>query len=108
MNEKMKDVKIEMANGVKTFNYKGIEVDRVTWESAPFPICCNNISDEDMCMIAKMLYHILCNEFGGYEIKKYIEWGREWEEYDKIDDFRWVEEEELFCKFGGIYYEDME
>lgn len=107
MNDKMKDVKIEIVNGAKCFTYKGIEVDRETWEGAITPICCDKITDEDMCMIAKMLYHILCNEFGGYAVSHYVEWGNEWEEYDKIDEFRWREEEDLFLVYGGIYYEDM-
>lgn len=108
MNEKMKDVTIEVVNGAKCFTYKGIEVDRETWEGAISPICCDAITDVDMCMIAKLLYHILCNEFGGYAVSHYVEWGAEWEEYDKIDEFRWREEEDLFLVYGGVYYEDKE
>ena len=108
MSKKMEKVTIEVVNGAKCFTFNGIEVDRETWEGAISPICCDGISDEDMCMIVKILYHILCDEFGGYNISHYVEWGAEWEEYDKIDEFRWREEEELITQFGGIYYEDME
>ena len=27
--------------------------------------------------------------------------------WDNVDDFRWVEEEELFIEWGGVYYEDL-
>ena len=108
MSNKTDKVTIEIVNGAKCFTYNGLEVDRETWESAPTPICCTNITDEDMCMIAKMLYKILCEVFGCYDVRKYVEWGNEWDYYDKIDEFRWREEENLFLDFGGQYYEDME
>ena len=107
----MSEVKITEVNGAKCFEYRGIEVDRETWESASCPMCCEKITDNDCCEIAKSLYMILCDTFGKHEVGKYINkinHGVNFSRFDEIDDFRWREEENLFLDFGGQYYEDME
>lgn len=106
----MNEVKITTDNGITYFNYKGIEIDRVTWESAPCPMNCSNITDEEMCHIAKTLYLVLVDVFGIVAVGKYINkmvHGVDFNEFDKIDEFRWREEENLLLDYGAIYYEDM-
>lgn len=105
------EVKIEIVNEAKCFTYKGIEVDRETWESAPSPICCEKITDEDMCAIARTLHDVLVSVFGIVDVNKYVNktiHGVNFNDFDKIDEFRWREEENLILDYGGKYYEDME
>ena len=113
IEDKIKDVKITTENNIKLYQYKGITIDRVTWEEAPCPMYCGNIDDNTMCKIVVTLYEILKDKFEE-ELNDYIEYrnGKEFSlerQYvlEDIDDFRWREEEELFCQNGGIYYEDM-
>ena len=106
----MNEVKITHENGVTYFNYKGIEIDRVTWESVGCPMCCKDITDENMCNIAITIYNILEDCFGKEKLNKYINkivHGVDFIDFDDIDDFRWREEEKLFLDYGGKYYEDM-
>ena len=107
----MDEVKIYEENGAKCFDYKGIEVDRETWESASCPMCCEKVTDSDCCEIARTLYTKLVAVFGIVAVGKYINkmvHGVDFNDFDDIDDFRWREEENLFLDFGGQYYEDME
>lgn len=104
------EVKKENVNGTIVFNYKGIEVDKTTWESAPIPICCKNIDDESMCCIVRTLYDIIVQEYGQDYMDKYIAKDEDFIksfEWDNVDDFRWTEEEQLFIEWGGVYYEDL-
>lgn len=106
----MNDVKITKENGITFFDYKGIEVDRVTWESAPCPMYCDKVTDEECCDIAKTLYLKLVDVFGIVAVGKYINkmvHGVDFNDFDDIDDFRWREEENLFLDYGAVYYEDM-
>jgi hypothetical protein len=106
----MNDIKITKENGITFFDYKGIEVDRVTWESVPCPMYCDKITDEECCEIAKTLYLTLVDVFGIVAVGKYINkmvHGVDFDDFDDIDDFRWREEEKLFLEYGAIYYEDM-
>lgn len=104
-------VNIKEINGVTYYEYKGIEIDKLTWEEAPTPICCDKITNEDMCNIVINLYNWLCGLFGKEKIEKYVKGKEEWEddyyEYEKINEEHWEEEENLFIEFGGEYYEDM-
>lgn len=102
--------KTDIGNNTIEYEYNGIKVDSSTWECAPFAIYCGNITDEDYACIVRTLYDTLIHEFGKEDIEKYIERNDDFilnGEWDKIDDFRWVEEEELFLNWGGIYYEDI-
>lgn len=103
----MEQVKIEIVDGVKCFTYKGIEMDRETWESAGCPIYCGKITDEVMCMLVKELYEGLVAIWGEDSVKMYIKKGTKYKRFDEIDDTRWREEEILIMTNGGIYYEDM-
>jgi hypothetical protein len=104
----MNEVKITTKNGITFFNYKGIEVDRVTWESAPCPMYCDKVTDEECCDIAKTLYLKLVDVFGIVEVTTYIKSDEKGSDrFNDIDDFRWREEENLFLDYGAIYYEDM-
>lgn len=105
----MSEVKITEVNGAKCFEYRGIEVDRETWESASCPMCCEKITDNDCCEIARTLYNVLVSVFGIVEVTAYIKSDEKGSDrFNDIDDFRWREEENLFLDFGGQYYEDME
>lgn len=87
-------------------NYRTLlGIDRETWEAAPSPINCDKITDEDLEQIAESLYDILVGEFSKEEIREYLA-DTSNEDYWGIDEFRWKEEEELFIKWGGTYYED--
>ena len=103
----MSKVNITKENGITYFNYEGIEIDSVTWEGAPCPICCKDITDDDYCDIVITLYNILVDCFGKEQINKYINKMVHGVDFDDIDDFRWREEEKLFLDYGGRYYEDM-
>lgn len=97
--------------GAVVFNYKGVEIDKATWESAPIPICCDAIDDEGMCCIVRTLYNTILQEYGQDYMDKYIAKDEKFyksSEWDNVDDFRWAEEESLFIKLGGKYNEDME
>ena len=90
------------------FEFNGIKIDRETWESAPFPIDCSGISDQKMQDIAEQLYYTLCN-FCGFDkedVEEYTKGCLRGDLYEKIDNCRWREEEELIVLNGGIYYED--
>lgn len=90
------------------FIYKGIRIDKMSWESASCPMYCGNISDDDMRKIVKELYWTLVDTYDREVIAKYVNNENErYERFDEIDDFRWVEEENLFLDYGGKYYEDM-
>jgi hypothetical protein len=121
MNERIKEVEKIKTNGIDEFYYNGIYIDRQTWEDAPCPICCENISDDNMCKIIITLYDELVTVYGLDEVKKYISYKNkqsineldeftetELHDMDNIDDYRWTIEEQLFNEFGGVYYEDME
>lgn len=101
------DVKIIKHDGCIEYVYNGISIDSTTWESAPFPIYCGNINEEDMCCIVRTLYDLLVQEYGEEMTKQYINDVNGFDEWDNIDNFRWTEEEELFLEWGGIYYEDI-
>lgn len=104
------EVKVEKHDGWSEYTYKGISIDSTTWECAPFAIYCGNITDEDYACIVRTLYDTLVQEYGKEDVEKYIERNEDFilnGEWDKIDDFRWTEEEELFLNWGGIYYEDI-
>ena len=80
----------------------------MSWESASCPMYCGNISDDDMRKIVKELYWTLVDTYDREVIAKYVNNENErYERFDEIDDFRWVEEENLFLEYGGKYYEDM-
>ncbi len=109
-----KDVVITTMNDTKIFNYKGIEIDRTTWEQAPCPMCCKDIDDDSMCAIVVTLYENLNSVYDEDDMNDYIEYvkGKEFSferqlYLEDMNDFRWIEEEELFCEWGGIYYEDI-
>lgn len=87
----------------KVFTYKGLSIDRITWESAPIPICTKAISDESMQLLVEELFDILNKwyKFDESDIKDNTD-------NEDLDMARWREEEELFLKYGGVYYEDMQ
>lgn len=99
--------KLNLSNGVIEFEYKGIRIDKDTWESAICPICCKNITDDDMCCIVRTIYDSLVNEYDEQTISEYVTDLQEtnFELYDTIDAFRFREEEALFLLNGGFYYE---
>ena len=104
-----KKYKVErsVVNGVVYYSYRGISVSRADWESASCAMYCDEISDENMGKIPQRLYNILVDVFGASAVQNYIEKGEEYKDFDKIDELRWKEEENLFLEFGGRYYEDM-
>jgi hypothetical protein len=113
IEDKIKYVKITTENNIKLYQYKGITIDKVTWEEAPCPMYCDNIDDDTMCKIVILLYEILERDFGD-DFKDYIDYNNGKElplertnVLENLDSSRWVVEEELFCEWGGIYYEDM-
>lgn len=96
------------------YEYKGINVSKSTWENAPSPMYCGNITIEDIKIILKQLYTDLLVTYGEDTIKEYINYinGIENEVddimlYEKIDMYRWKIEEELFLLNKGFYIEDM-
>lgn len=103
----MNEVKIIRQSGVTYFHYKGLVIDTETWECVSCPMCCKDITDDDYCSIVKELYDELVRVFGVNAVTNYIEKGQEYGEFEDIDNFRWVEEENLFLDYGGKYYEDM-
>lgn len=118
MESRKKDVVITTIDNVKIFDYKGIKVDKDTWESAIAPMCCNEIDDDNMCQIAIYLYDKMVEVYGEEDVKQYVSMidrlanfesydVADIQYYDEIDLFRWGEEEELFIEFGAVYYEDM-
>ena len=118
MENRIKDVVITTIGNTKIFNYKGIEVDKETWESAPAAMYCNEIDDDNMRQIAIYLYDKMVEVYGEEDVKQYISMidrlanfesydVADIEYYDEMDSFRW-REEELFIEFGAVYYEDMD
>lgn len=103
----MTQVEIKEVCGAKCFIYKGLEMDRETWESAGCPIYCDRITDEAMCSLVKELYDTLVAIWGEDVVKKYINKGTKYDRFDEVDDVRWREEEILIMTNGGVYYEDM-
>lgn len=104
---------INNVNGITftEFQYKGLSIDKDTWENAPFAICCKNITDINMKCIIETLYGILVSVYGKKDVEKYINKDKEFyrtDKWEEIDNFRWKEEEILFIQWGGIYYEDMD
>jgi hypothetical protein len=87
----------------KQFTYKGLSIDRNTWESAPIPICTKAISDENMQLLVEELFDILNRyyRFNESDIKDNTD-------NEDLDMTRWREEEELIIKYGGVYYEDLD
>ena len=113
IEDKIKDVKITTENNIKFYQYKGITIDKETWEEAPCPMYCDKIDDDTMCNIVVSLYDILERDFGD-NLKDYIDYnnGKELplertDVLEHLDSYRWTAEEELFSINGGIYYEDM-
>lgn len=87
------------------FTYKGLKIDRETWENAPAPIDCSAITDEQMKQMVKDLYYILHRQHGFSEsdIQNYAKAYDNTDLCFKIDLYRWQEEEELFIENGGVY-----
>lgn len=115
------DVKKEIINGTEIYTYKGIEIDKSTWENAPLPMFCDKITDENMRQMVIYLYDAMVNVYGEKEVEYYVKIKKslancetsgyddnDMDYYDKMDQFRWVEEENLFNSFGAVYYEDIE
>ena len=111
----------EVVNGVEIFTYKGLEIDRNTWESASCPMCCGKITDDNMRQLVVYLYDAMVSVYGEKEVEYYVKIKKslancetsgyddnDIEYYDRMDQFRWVEEEILFNSFGAVYYEDIE
>jgi hypothetical protein len=101
----------------EVYQYNGLSIDKTFWEDACCPLCCKGISEDDMCDIIVLLYDILVCTFGEKTIEKYIYCCNnglystedlDETEYDNISYTHCSEEEQLFVKFGAIYYEDME
>ena len=96
------------------YEYKGINISKGTWEDAPCPISCKDITIEGIKNILKLLYRDLVVTYGEDIIKEYINYINGIENnvedimlYENIDELRWKVEEQLFLDNGGIYYEDM-
>lgn len=89
---------------MEEFKCNGLKVDRGTWESAPCPIDCSKITDEQMRHIVEELYRRLHEDYGFSEeqIMQYAEHGDD----EDVDLARWQEEEFLILKHGGKYYDD--
>ena len=96
------------------FKYKTLVINRNDFEDAPCPMNCDKISDKQMKLIAKMIYENLCSYyyFGKEDVDNYFNKTLTEENncslWNLIDEAFLTEEEELFVKFGGVYYEDME
>ena len=113
IEDKIKDVNITTENNITFYEYKGITIDKVTWEEAPCPMYCDKIDDNTMCTIVISLYDILKRDFGN-DLKDYIDYNNGKElplertnVLEHLDNIRWKEEEKLFLDWGAIYYEDM-
>ena len=84
-----------------------IEIELGMWESAPAPICTDNV---DLDKAEKKLYQSAVTVWGEEDTKRLLEqdgnenWTREWERF-----MEWLcaEEEAIVIECGGIYYEDM-
>lgn len=85
-----------------------IEIELGMWESAPCPICTDNV---DLDKAEKMLYQSAVTEWGEKDTKRLLkqdgngeDWTSKWERF-----MAWLcaEEEVIVCECGGIYYEDM-
>lgn len=102
------DIEITTEDGALVYTYKNINISRETWESAPFPIYCDQLDDEDMGCIVRTLYDILVDEYGKEAVDDYASnKSINTEEWERIDDLRWREEESLFIEWGGVYYDDI-
>lgn len=105
-------VEITTHHNSKCFEYKGIYISREFWEDAPFPINCENITDEQMKKMVVELYDILVADYGVDAITNYPQYlygdveSTDTIDYEEIDKIRLTEEEDLFLKNGGFYYED--
>ena len=108
----------EVVNGVETFTFNGIEIDKSTWENASCPMFCGKITDDDMRQLVVYLYDMMVYEYGKQDVEKYVKIKKSLANcescdendinyYDRMDQFRWVEEENLFNYFGAVYYEDI-
>ena len=104
---------------VEEYDYKGLRIDKSTWEGACTPICCDTITEDDMCDIVVELYDTMVCAFGQQMVDEYIYClnsesdiystnNLSEDEFENINDLRWIEEEHLFIDYGGIYYEDIE
>lgn len=91
---------------MKEFEYKGLRVDRETWESAPFPIDCSRIIDEKMQELVEELFNTLhcCYGYSEEDIMEYAKY----EDHEDIDTARWESEEQLVLDYGGRYYDDVD
>ena len=118
---RLNDVKKEIINGTEIYNYKGIEMDKTTWESAAAPMYCGEITDDEMRQLVVYLYDEMVSVYGKQDVEKYVKIKKsltncencdyddnDIEYYDRMDQFRWIKEEELFNYFGAEYYEDID
>ena len=118
---RLNDVKKEIINGTEIYNYKGIEIDKTTWESASAPMYCGEITDDEMRQLVVYLYDEMVSVYGKQDVEKYVKIKKsltncencdyddnDIEYYDRMDQFRWVKEEKLFNYFGAEYYEDID
>ena len=84
-----------------------IEIELGMCESAPAPICTDNV---DLDKAEKRLYQSAVTEWGEEDTKRLLaqdgneNWTREWE---KFMEWLCAEEEAIVVECGGIYYEDM-
>lgn len=103
-----------IVNGVEEYQYKGLRIDKETWESADCPMCCEKITDEGMSNIIVNLHNMLTTYYGDKMTERYIKSINNnssemlEEDFEEMNNFRWTEEELLFSDFGGEYYEDIE
>ena len=109
----------EVINGVETFTYKGIEIDKSTWENAPASMFCGKITDDNMRQMVIYLYDAMVSVYGEQDVEKYVKIKNmlangescdynDIQYHDEMDQFRWNEEEIIFNSFGAVYYEDIE
>lgn len=101
------DVKITKYNDLILYSYKGLTIDTSTWENESSAIYCGNINEEGMCCIVRTLYDTLVEKYGEEIVSRYIKDLDKFDEWYDIDSFRFSTEEELFLKWGGIYYDDI-
>ena len=88
-----------------------IEIEIGMWESAPCPICTENV---DLDKAERMLYASAAQSYGKEVVEDYITNKEEYDnekwtsEYEHFCEWLCAEEEAIIMECGGVYYEDIE
>jgi hypothetical protein len=95
-------------NGNDYYRYKGTIISKTTWEDAGCPIYCGGISEDKMIMLLIDLHNAATIYFGEEQYNNYLQ--NEIKDNlvaAKMNEILCELEEQMFIKYGGKYYEDM-